>query len=142
MKKEEQSKTVNNWHTLSTSKVIKSLQTSQKKGLLESKIQPLQEKYGKNKITEQKQQSVIVLFLSQFHQPLVYVLLIAVIITALIEEWVDSIVILGVVLVNAIIGFFQEYKAKKAIRALSKNIIHHAIVIRNGKKHKLMPVNS
>ncbi|MEK6556691.1 MAG: HAD-IC family P-type ATPase, partial [Candidatus Margulisiibacteriota bacterium] len=70
-------------------------------------------------------------------QPLIYILLAAGIATALLGEWVDSSVIFGVVMVNAIIGFFQEIKAIKAIDALSKLMIGEATVIRDGKRQRI-----
>jgi Ca2+-transporting ATPase len=73
-------------------------------------------------------------FFLQFHQPLIYILLAAVGITAALAEWVDSGVILGVVIVNAIIGFIQESKAEKAIEALSRMVTTQSVVRRGGEK--------
>jgi cation-transporting ATPase F len=76
-------------------------------------------------------------FLLEFHQPLIYILLAAALITALLHEWVDSGVILGVVLVNAIIGFVQESKALKAIDALARAMTSEATVLRAGEKKRI-----
>ena len=69
----------------------------------------------------------------QFHQPLVYILLAAVAVTMTLDEWVDSVVIFVVVLLNAVIGFVQESKALQAINTLSKNAKTTAVV-RGGNK--------
>jgi len=71
--------------------------------------------------------------LLQFHQPLVYILLAAAFITLILQEWVDSSVIFGVVIVNAIIGFIQESKAEKAIESLKQMMTTQATVLRDGK---------
>ena len=65
----------------------------------------------------------------QFHQPVVYILLAAVAVTMTLDEWVDSVVIFVVVLLNAVIGFVQESKALQAINALSKTAKTTAVVI-------------
>lgn len=77
------------------------------------------------------------MFLQQCHQPLVYILLVAALVTFLLKEWVDSGVIFGVVLVNAVVGFIQESKALKAIEALARSMEGSATVVRAGKKIKI-----
>ena len=76
-------------------------------------------------------------FLLQFHQPLIYILLAAGTVTALLQEWVDAGVIFGVVLVNAFIGFIQEAKAVKAIEALARTMTTEATVLRAGEKQRI-----
>ena len=73
----------------------------------------------------------------QFHHPLIYILLAASIITALLGEWVDSSVIFGVVLVNAIVGFIQESRAERALEALMHMVKTEATVLREGEKHRV-----
>jgi Ca2+-transporting ATPase len=73
-------------------------------------------------------------FLLQFHQPLIYILIVSGTITALLQEWVDSGVIFGVVLVNAIIGYIQEAKAVTAMAALARTMTTVATVLRQGEK--------
>ena len=76
-------------------------------------------------------------FLQQFHQPLVYIMLVAVGVTASLGEWVDAAVIGAIVLINAIVGFLQETKAETAIEALAKMIVTEATVRREGKKQRV-----
>ena len=88
-------------------------------------------------LTGKKGKGPLLHFLLQFHQPLIYILLVAGTVTALLQEWVDAVVIYGVVLVNALIGFVQEAKAVKAIEALAKTMTTEANVIRSGQKQRI-----
>lgn len=114
--------------------MVEILGTSAQKGLSESQVEERREKYGLNKITTQKQQHALVRFLLQFHQPLIYILLVATVVTLLLGEYIDAAVIFAVVFVNALIGYIQETKALKAIDALSKSMTTSAQVIREGRK--------
>ncbi|MGQ9806061.1 MAG: cation-transporting P-type ATPase [Chlorobiales bacterium] len=90
---------------------------------------------------KRKRKTPIELFLQQFNQPLVYILLVASVITAFLNEWVDSAVIFGVVFINAIVGYLQESKALKAIDALAKAVASDATVLRDGKNNTFLPLN-
>ncbi len=94
--------------------------------------------YGVNRLTAEASRGPLKRFFSQFHNVLIYVLLAAAGLTAAIEEWVDSGVIVGVVVVNALIGFIQEGKAEKALDAIRNMLTHQAMVRRDGK-HFLIP---
>lgn len=122
------------WHHLPTTEVLELLETDLNKGLDTFEIRHRQEHYGSNILTQKKDKGPFILFLLQFHQPLVYILLAATFITAFLQEWVDAGVIFGVVLVNAFIGFVQESKAVKAIEALSRSMTTKATVIRTNNK--------
>lgn len=123
-----------NWHSKNIDEVVKLVEVDIQSGLSSDELDRRREKYGKNELSQKKGVSSLVLFLMQFNQPLVYILLAAAIITALLDEWVDSSVIFGVLLVNAVIGYIQESKALKAIEALSKMSKVKATVIRDDKK--------
>ncbi|MEW8185750.1 MAG: cation-transporting P-type ATPase [Candidatus Thiodiazotropha endolucinida] len=122
------------WHHLPADEVEKLLETSATKGLDIFELEHRHAHFGPNRLTPQKGKGPLELFFLQFHQPLIYILLAAALITFLLQEWVDSGVIFGVVLVNAIVGFIQESKALKAIEALAKSMEGSATVVRAGKK--------
>ena len=129
------------WHSIEASEVFQILGVSPEEGLSSVEVNEKSSKYGKNKLTKKKRQSALVRFLLQFHQPLIYILIGATIVTFLLEEYVDSAVIFGVVLINAIIGYFQETKALKAIDALEGSLASKATVIRDGKKQEIFSVD-
>ena len=122
------------WHHLEIGEVLEQLQTDSKQGLPSQEIATRQQKYGLNVVTAKRGTPAWVRFLQQFNQPLLYLLLAAVVVTAFLNEWVDSAVIFGVVLINAIIGFIQESKAEKAVEALSSMVVTEATVRRGGKR--------
>jgi len=122
------------WHHHPLAEMDNLLETNTADGLDNLTVKERQLLYGANRLTPQKGKSPITLFLLQFHQPLVYILLAAAIVTFLLQEWVDSGVIFGVIFVNAIVGFIQESKALKAIEALSRSMEGSATVIRAGTK--------
>jgi len=125
------------WYTMPEEAVTDALQYDLEQGLDELEAARRRDKFGPNTLAVRKGQSVFVRFLLQFHQPLVYILLAAAVITAALNEWVDSIVIFGVVIINAIIGFVQESKAVKAIEALARSMTSDATVLRGGVKKRI-----
>ena len=125
------------WHQQSRSEVEALLESSEANGLDIAEVVSRQAFYGPNRLTLKRGKSRLVLFLLQFHHPLIYILLGATVITFVLQEWVDSGVIFGVVLVNAVIGFVQESNAIKAIQALARTMEDTAVVIRAGKKEKV-----
>lgn len=125
------------WHAEEAGAVLKAFETDKTAGLTTAAVNERLEKYGPNRITPKKGTPAWMRFLLQFHQPLVYILLAATLVTLCLGEFVDSAVIFGVILVNSIIGFLQEAKALKALDALSKSMMARATVIRNGKKEQI-----
>lgn len=93
--------------------------------------------HGSNRLPDPPKRSDIIRFLLQFHNILIYVLLGSAVITAVLNHWVDTFVILAVVLANAIIGFFQEGKAEKAMDAIRQMLAPHASVLRSGERHSI-----
>jgi magnesium-transporting ATPase (P-type) len=91
-------------------------------------------RFGRNVLPPARRHSSFIRFLLQFHHPLIYVLLAATVITALLNEWVDAAVIFGVVLVNAIVGFLQEARAEKALESLMAMVKTQAMLLRDGRK--------
>ena len=125
------------WHTFSPEATYEAL-TSTEQGLSQQEAQRRQTKAGFNRLTPAASRGPFKRFFSQFHNVLIYVLLIAAGVTAAIEHWVDSGVIVGVVVINALIGFFQEGKAERALDAI-RNILTLQAMVRRDGKHVLMP---
>lgn len=125
------------WHHLPAEEVIDLLKGNMEKGLDQFEIKNLQETFGPNALTAKKGKGPLKRFLLQFHQPLIYILIVSGIITALLQEWVDSGVIFGVVLVNAIIGYIQEAKAVNALAALARTMTTEATALRQGEKKRI-----
>jgi cation-transporting P-type ATPase F len=125
------------WHHLPMDEVVDLLDGDQEKGLDMFEVKHRLEQYGPNTISSKKGQGSLQRFLLQFHQPLIYILIASGIITALLQEWVDSGVIFGVVLVNAIIGYIQEAKAVNALAALARTMTTEATVLRQGEKKQI-----
>ncbi|MEW4568923.1 cation-transporting P-type ATPase [Tautonia sp. JC769] len=125
------------WHHLAAHQVVTHLESHDDRGLATPEIAPRQQRYGRNLLTPSRGQGPLVRFLLQFHQPLVYILLVATIVTLALEEYVEAAVIFGVVLINAVVGFVQEGKALKAIDALGKTLVAEATVIRDGRRVRI-----
>ncbi|OGW43673.1 MAG: carbonate dehydratase [Nitrospirae bacterium RBG_16_43_11] len=123
-----------NWHNLPVDEVIDLLDSDKEKGLDLSEAVNRRKQFGPNVITGKKRKGPLLRFLLQFHNPLIYVLLFTAVITALLREFVDSGVIMGVVIINAVVGFIQESKAEKAIESLKKMLSPSAATLRDGRK--------
>lgn len=126
------------WHSLSLEEIEQRLNTNFEKGLSEKEVEERKRKFGENKLPEKKKVSPFLVFFSQFKSPLMYILVIAGGVTLFLKEFTDSIVIFGAVLVNAIVGFIQEYKAMKAFEVLKKVIKVKALVLREGRKKETL----
>jgi len=90
--------------------------------------------HGPNRLPEAKERNVVLRFLSHFHNVLIYVLLGAAVVTAALQHWVDTGVILAVVVVNAIIGFVQEGRAEQAMAAIRDMLAPQSTVLRDGQR--------
>ena len=125
------------WFTKKIEQVEKELKTNIDKGLSDEKIKEKREIYGYNELQAKKKKSIFIKFLEQFKDFMIIVLVIAAVISGVIgymegEGITDSIIILIVVIVNAIIGVAQESKAEKSLEALAKLSSHATKVVRNG----------
>ncbi|MEL6763573.1 MAG: HAD-IC family P-type ATPase, partial [Cyanobacteria bacterium J06607_6] len=128
------------WHHLPASDVLSQLKTDTTDGLSLSAVIQRQGQFGDNTLTKIERKSLLKIWLEQFQSPLIYVLVIAAIITFLLQEWVDASVISIVVILNALIGFGQEAKATRAMEALSRSMQSQATVIRRGEKQQIPAV--
>ena len=115
----------------------KKLHTSIGRGLTNEEAQMRLKQEGFNELKEEKKTPLILKFLRQFNDVLIYVLLVSGIISLVLKETADAIIIFAVVLVNGIVGFIQEEKASKAIEALKKIATTYAIVKRDNKVMKI-----
>ena len=125
------------WHHLPSDEVLNLLDSNIQQGLDIFEIKHRQQRFGFNVLTPKKGKSPLMRFLLQFNNPLVIILLVASVITAVLKDPTDALVIFGVVLVNAVIGYIQEARAEQAIAALAKTMTAEAAVIRSGRVVRL-----
>jgi cation-transporting ATPase F len=124
-------------HGMSAYETVLLLETDHDQGLSDAGAARRREQLGPNILPRLDRRGPLLRFALQFHHPLIYVLLVATVATALIGEFVDAGVILAVVLINAVIGFVQEARAEKALDALVAMVRTQATVIRGGVKHRI-----
>ncbi|WP_119287852.1 cation-transporting P-type ATPase [Azohydromonas sediminis] len=122
------------WHARSADDTLRALQ-SRLHGLSVAEAKERLERYGPNRLAEVEPPGVLVRLLRQFDNLLLYVLMAAAVVTALMGHWVDTGVILAVVVLNAVIGFVQEGKAERALQAIRHLLSPHAVVLRDGHQH-------
>ena len=121
------------WYQLDKASLFSELKTSEL-GLSEAEARERLQQVGPNKLAEAEKISRIRIFLHQFKSPLIYILLIAGVVTFFLEEYKDTGVIAAVLLLNALIGYIQEVKAEKQVQALKKMVVAKARVLRDGKE--------
>ena len=121
------------WHTKTGAVVIEELRSSER-GLSGDEAKSRLERYGLNKLPEERAASLFVIFLRQFQSPLIYILLAASLLVFLMGEIIDGSIILGVLLFNAIVGAIQEGKARNTLLALKKFVETKATALRDGKE--------
>ncbi|MEI4831082.1 calcium-translocating P-type ATPase, SERCA-type [Bacillus sp. FJAT-53711] len=126
-----------NWYELRAHEVEERTNTNVKTGLTEQEVEMRLKKLGPNELQEAKRPSALVVFLAQFKDFMVLVLFGATIISAFLGEYVDAIAIVAIVIINGILGFFQERKAEKSLEALKELAAPQVIVLRNGKWMKI-----
>ena len=131
------------WQTLRKEEIIKKLNTNEKTGLEEREVLRRQEQKGKNKLEDKKKENILVKFIKQFNDFMIIILIIASIISAIVaklqgeNDYIDSIIIIGIVILNAIMGVVQEAKAEKSIESLKQMTPQKAKVIREGKTKEI-----
>lgn len=125
------------WHSLPAGEVIQLLESNAAQGLTSKEAEQRRKTYGLNALGQEKPTPSLFLFLSQFKNPLVLILLLAGSVTLLLAKYTDSIVILGAMFVNAFIGYLQEQKATKALSELKKVLKYRALVVRDGTEQEI-----
>ncbi|GGD42784.1 cation-transporting P-type ATPase [Sinisalibacter lacisalsi] len=121
------------YHAATREEALAALETTAK-GLTEEEVAARRERYGPNALPEPPKRSAFVRFILQFHNVLIYVLLFAAAVTAALAHWIDTGVILAVVIVNAVIGFIQEGKAEEAMAAIRGMLAPRSAVLRDGQR--------
>ncbi|MEM2102798.1 MAG: cation-translocating P-type ATPase [Candidatus Bathyarchaeia archaeon] len=128
---------VSEWHSFTEGEVLKHLGVG-KDGLSEEEARRRLEKYGYNELVEAKKTTAFQIFINQFKDVFVIMLLIATAISFAIGEIVDALTIAAIVILNSIVGFIQEYRSEKAMEAMKKLTAPKARVLRDGKE-KIIP---
>ena len=121
------------WHALSAQETVAYLDTSIQSGLRTAEVADRLEKFGCNQLPEGRKKGPLMRFLSQFHNILIYVLLAAGFTKLMLGMWLDAAVILGVVIINSLLGFIQEGKAEKALESIRNMLSPEARILRNGQ---------
>jgi magnesium-transporting ATPase (P-type) len=121
------------WHAVAVDHVVKRLATDIGEGLEANEAAKRLQKYGFNRLPEGKKRGPLMRFLSQFNNILVYVLLGAGFTKLMLNLWVDASIIFGVVILNALLGFFQEGKAEKALESIRNMLSAEARTLRGGE---------
>lgn len=125
-----------NWHAVSSREVLKSLRSSEN-GLGKIEVQKRFAKYGKNVLRKHKAKSRVGIFLNQFNSLLVWILIIASVVSGIMGHWIDAGVIGAIVVLNGVIGFVQEYKAEEIIDKLRRSLSYKVLVLRNGVRREV-----
>ena len=131
------------WHSSSVEEIAKNLKTNINIGLPDDEAQKRFERYGPNNLKEKKKESIFVKFIKQFNDFMIITLIIAAIISAVVSklngeaDYIDSIIIVAIVIFNAIMGLVQEQKAEKSLEALKKMTAPNAKVRRNGRVQEI-----
>lgn len=125
------------WHKLSVQEVLESVHTNAESGLSEEEALRRVKRDGFNEMKEAERPSSFILFMNQFKDFMVLVLLVATLISALLGEYIDAIAIIAIVLLNGVLGFIQERRAEKSLEALKELSAPFASVLRNGEWTKI-----
>jgi len=126
-----------NWHSIEAAQVVKELNTDPHKGLTEGEVKSRLEKYGYNELKKEEAVSPFTLFINQFKNILIIILLIATALSAVVGETFDAALILVIVVFCAVLGFIQEYRAERALEALKKMLSPTITVLRGGREKEV-----
>ncbi|MBV6819060.1 cation-transporting P-type ATPase [Rahnella sp. PD12R] len=121
-----------NWYQISGNDAMSRLETSEA-GLNPQIAAERLKEFGPNALPEKQTKSALMRFLAHFNDVLIYILLAAAVVTGAMGHWVDTLVILGVAVINAMIGFLQENSAEKSLKSIQNMLSSQAVVIRDGQ---------
>src|SRR4030042_6865342 len=125
------------WHALDAKKVLHRLRSDHHRGLTSEEVGKLLAEFGPNELRKEKKASSFSLFLGQFKNLLILILLAATGLSLLVGEWVEALMIAAIVLLSAILGFIQEHKAERALEALKKMLSPTITALRDGKEEEV-----
>jgi magnesium-transporting ATPase (P-type) len=125
-----------NFHSLTDDAVLAALESTSA-GLTSDEASTRLKTFGPNRLPEPARKSALLRFLTQFHNVLIYVLLASAVVTGALQHWVDTGVILGVVIANAIVSYIQEGRAEKAMDAIRNMLAPHSSVLRDGRRRSI-----
>ncbi|WP_066304674.1 cation-translocating P-type ATPase [Bacillus sp. FJAT-29814] len=120
------------WHAKSNAEVMKELDTDASTGLSQKQAESRLQRFGPNEFSEHKKPSIFVLFFEQINSPLIYILIVAAVISIFVGEYSDAAIIILVILLNSVIGVIQEAKAERALEELKKMTTPKAVIKRDG----------
>lgn len=127
---------MDSYYSLKKEEVFKKLESSEK-GLTTLEANERLKKYGKNIIREKDKRNIFEIFISQFKSAFILILIVATIILFALGEKVEATVIIGIILISSILGFFQEFKSEKALKSLKKYISFKSKVQRNEERKEV-----
>src|SRR3989304_6890382 len=126
------------WHSMEIASLLGELDTDPQRGLASEEAKRRLEIYGYNELAAEEKTSPYTLFISQFKNTLIIILLVAPVLSALVGELVDAGIIVVIVLFCAVLGFIQEYRAERALDALKKMLTPSITVLRGGKENEVL----
>lgn len=125
------------WKSQSVEQVVSAFDIDLTTGLTSGRVSQLREKHGRNQLREAKKKTLLIRFLEQFKNVLIYILLIAAAVSAIVGEISDAVIIAAIVILNAVIGVIQESRAEQALEALKKMSSPKAVVRRDGNSREI-----
>ncbi len=125
------------WHSMEAAQVLKELNTDLDRGLTQDEVGRRFEKYGYNELKREEKISPLRLFMNQFKNILIVILLVAVVLSVVIGELIDAGIITVIVIFCAVLGFTQEYRAERAFEALKKMLYPTITVLREGREEEI-----
>ena len=126
--------TESRFHNLTVDESLKVLGSTLESGLPDSEAQKRLAQFGANQLEEKKAVTPLSIFLAQFKGFIIWVLIGAALVSGLMKEWIDALAIIAIVILNAILGFIQEYRAEKSLAALRRLSSPVSKVIRGGQR--------
>ena len=128
---------MSNWHSMEVDQVLKELNTDPHQGLSVEEARSRLKKYGFNELKQEEPVSLFTLFINQFKNILIIILLIAIGLSALVGEVVDAAIIGVIVVFCAVLGLTQEYRAERALEALKKMLSPTMTALRGGRESEI-----